>query len=174
MHGESWEVLFTGSVAWKKAESKGKGNKRSHKLDLGGPHFVFVREAKLVGKPIAWNDIWKFHAQLFFDKGYPAARVYKANLAAALLLGQNFMREVINPHIWSDVKLVKLVRQPTRTKKRKLPVSLPEVPVQDAHANTVKRTSRRLRDRKKTGVGVGVGFILPATAPQSSHMHTRR
>ena len=174
MHGESWEVLFTGSVAWKKAESKkGNGNNRSHKLDLGGPHFVFVREAKLVGKPIAWNDIWKFHAQLFFDKGYPAARVFKAALAAALLLGQNFLREVLNPHIWSDVKLV---RQPTRTKKRKLSESLPEVPVRDAHATTVKRTSRRLRARKKTGVGVGVGvgFILPATAPQSSHMHTRR
>ena len=94
VQGDSWEVLFTGSVSWKRGAGKAS---RSHKLTLSGPHLVFVRRADLIGKPIAWADIKKFHAQRFFDKGLPAREVTKENLAKAETLMNNFLEDVRNP-----------------------------------------------------------------------------
>ena len=56
VHGLFWEVMFTGSLAWKEPD-----NRRSHKIVLNGPHFIFVRDAKLVGKAIVCEDLSKFH-----------------------------------------------------------------------------------------------------------------
>ena len=136
VQGASWEVLFTGSVSWKRRAGK---NNRSHKLPLSGPHLVFVRRSEHMGKPIAWDHIQKFFAQRFFDKGLPAREVTKANLAKAVELMNNFLEDVRNPRIWSDIEIVRERKQAKRTD------------VQDPYP--VKRTSKRiLRSNAKRGL----------------------
>ena len=94
--GETWEVLFTGSVGWKRGVEK---NSRSHKLPLAGPHFVFVRQCEFLGKPISWGQINKFPAPRFFAKGKPARVVDKTNLAIAVKNMNVFLEDVRNPKI---------------------------------------------------------------------------
>lgn len=172
--GKAWEVLFTGSVGWKQSETK--NNKRSHKLILHGPHFVFVRDANLVGSPISWESIQKFHVQIFFLEGEPMSKVNKADMAAALLQAGNFLTEVKNCRIWSDIKLV---LNPSRNKKRK---NIPAVPVvlqqNDKNVNPSKRASRRLM-AMKTGRGEGLDLELLILkfsnyTTHTSHQHSIR
>ena len=137
VNGETWEVLFAGSVAWKRGAEK---NSRSHKLTLGGPQLVFVRPAAFLGKPIAWDQTQKFHVPRFFDKGLPAREVNKSNLSKAVKHMNNFLEDVRNPKIWSDIKIVR-ERKPAK-----------RCDVQD----TVKRSSLRLRSNAKRGVCVRV------------------
>lgn len=174
VYGTSWEVLFTGSVAWKRGGER--QNKRSHKLKLSGPHFVFVRRSEHVGTPIAWDKIRKFHSQLFFLHGTPAREVSKANMHKAAKEVNNFLGDVRNPRIWSDVKLVRESKT-----KAKVPIdcTADEQPVQEA-AHTAKRSSLRLRRNTKKGVWVCVWVILfyvhvPSEhnpPPSPPHIHT--
>lgn len=104
VYERAWEVIFTGSLSWKHVERRSKS--RSHKIVLSGPHFIFVRNANLMGTAIRWEDICKFHCQHFFSRGVPASTVDKNTLAKEIALTDSFLSDVKNPRIWSDVRLV--------------------------------------------------------------------
>lgn len=113
VYGRSWEVLCVGSLTWRQAGSR--ANKRSHKFVLSGPYFIFVREANRIGKPILWDDIFRFHVQHFFQHGDPAPAISKAILAEESARAKAFLSEVKNARIWSDIRLVS---NPARRKKK--------------------------------------------------------
>lgn len=59
-----------------------------------------------MGQAIKWVDIKKFHATHFFSYGNPAVDVNKSTLAVESDMARQFIRDVNNPKIWSDIKLV--------------------------------------------------------------------
>ena len=132
-------------MAWKRGGDK--HNKRSHKLTLSGPHFVFVRASEYVGTPITWENIRKFHAQLFFEKGTPAREVSKANMSKAVQHMNSFLGDIRNPRVWSDVKLI-------REKKPKAKVPVDITPDGQQVQEPVLTARRRLRSYTKTGARV--------------------
>ena len=140
VYDRSWEVLFTGSLAWKHVASRVK---RSHKIVLSGPHFIFVRPADLIGKPICWGDIYKFHVQNFFTHGDPAPVVNKATLAEEFDRTQAFLSEVENPKIWSDIRLV---TNPARRRRKNKILS------GDEDALPLKRSRRLMELERKTSI----------------------
>ena len=141
VYGRSWEVLLTGSLNWKLSD---QGNKRSHKLVLGGPHFVFVRRADKIGTNIGWEDIFKFHATQFFQYGTPASAVTKTIMAQESARAKAFLADVKNARIWSDIRII---QNPAVRRKRKFLEAEPE---NSAPTGAPKRSARLLQREKKS------------------------
>ena len=108
VHDRTWEVMFTGSLSWK--DETAKGNLRSHKILIKGPHFVFVRNQKLLGGKIVWHDVNKFPARDFFNYGVPDSEVDPTVLARESGLVRRFLQQK-QPKGWSEVWLVSQVRK---------------------------------------------------------------
>ena len=71
------EVVFTGSLGWKNKAGR-RGNRRSHHIQLPGPHYVFVRAAEHMGQKLHWSQLRKVLAQVFFNSALPEKKIHKA------------------------------------------------------------------------------------------------
>ena len=136
LFNQAFEVVFTGSLGWKNTSGRG-GNQRSQNLSISGPHFVFIRPATLLGRPIVWADLLKLHAQTFFNEGEPDKAIGKSTLFTEARLVRQFLRAVEDPKCWYTIDLL-------RTPKSDDEPTKPTVP------RTRKRSRRLLEMRQKT------------------------
>ena len=137
VHDHTWEVLFTGSMSWK--DETAKGNLRSHKIVIKGPHFVFVRNRQLLGSKVVWRDVNRFPARDFFNYGTPGSEVDPTVLARESVLVKRFLQEK-QPKGWSEVRVV------SQVKKEKV------VAVRESSSGRlpIKRSRRIQENQKKT------------------------
>ena len=141
VHDHTWEVLFTGSLSWK--DETAKGNQRSHKIMIKGPHFVFVRNEKLMGETIDWHDVNKFPARDFFNYGVPGSEVDPTVLARESGLVRSFLQKK-QPKGWSEVRVVSQVK-----KEKVVAVRLSRPKPRESRL-PIKRSRRILENQKKT------------------------
>ena len=141
VHDHTWEVLFTGSLSWK--DETAKGNLRSHKILITGPHFVFVRNQKLLGEKVVWHDVNKFPARDFFHYGVPGSEVDPTVLARESGLVRRFLQEK-QPKGWSEVRVV------SQVKKEKVVAVRASRPKPSSGRLPIKRSRRILENQRKT------------------------
>jgi len=142
VHDRTWEVLFTGSLSWK--DQTARGNLRSHKIIIQGPHFVFVRDSKHMDKKISWGDVSKFPARDFFNYGDPGSEVDPTILARESGLVKRFLLKK-QSKCWSEVRLVAQVR-----KRTVAAVCAPQPQPKSSVHLPVKRSRRIIENQKKT------------------------
>ena len=102
---EDVEVVFTGSLGWKNKAGR-RGNRRSHHIQLPGPHYVFVRAAELIGQQLHWSQLRKVLAQVFFNSALPEKKIHKSAVLLERVLAKAFLRTVSSPRKWYDVEMI--------------------------------------------------------------------
>lgn len=147
--GSNLEVVFTGSLGWSNSAGRG-GNKRSHKVNIPGPHFVFVRPAALLGKPIKWSDLQKLHVQTFFLHGEPNMTFYKATLVQEDRVARKFLSRVDDPKNWFNITLLQSpTEKPQLRKTRKRSRRILELQVKNYKDITTMSQAKKREDRRR-------------------------